>query len=75
MEFLRFKNMTIKIIGETDRCVRVEKPLKTFCKDIKQPLYFANEIIKSFETMEQNSLIKKEFSYLTENIISLIEKE
>ena len=28
MEFLRFKNMTIKIIGETDRCVRVEKPLK-----------------------------------------------
>lgn len=52
----------------------VKKPLKMFFENIDQP-QLIDKTIKSFEKMERNSRIKKEISYLTENIISLVEKE
>lgn len=52
----------------------IKKSLKTFSQHIGKP-QLADEIIKSFKEMEQDPRIKKEISYFTKNIISLIEKE
>lgn len=52
----------------------IRESLKVFFKTSDQDQYL-NEIIKLFEKMEQDPRIKKEISYLTENIISLVEKE
>ena len=52
----------------------IKKTLKAFFDDPSQSQSI-NEIIKLFKEMDQDPRIKKEISYLTENIISLVKKE